>query len=136
MSMQAVVQDRYGSPDVLQVRDIPVPSLGDHDVLVHVVAAGVDRGAWHFMTGQPYLMRILGFGLRAPRSRVPGTNIAGRVAKVGAGVTAFNVGDEVYGTARGAYAEYVRAPDRKLAPKPTGLSFDEAAVLPYAGFAA
>jgi NADPH:quinone reductase-like Zn-dependent oxidoreductase len=88
------------------------------------------------MTGQPYVMRILGFGLRAPRSRVPGTNIAGRVKGVGTKVTGFSVGDAVYGTARGAYAEYARAREDKIALKPASLSFEEAAVVPYAGFAA
>ena len=80
--MKAIVQDRYGSADVLDVRDVARPEVGPADVLVKVVAAGVDLGAWHFMTGRPYLMRILGFGLRAPRTRVPGTNHhRGRVAR-------------------------------------------------------
>jgi hypothetical protein len=74
--MKAIVQDTYGSADVLEVRDIAPPSIGEEDVLVRVVAAGVDRGAWHFMTGQPYLMRILGFGFRSPKIPVPGTNVA------------------------------------------------------------
>ena len=134
--MKAIVQDRYGSADVLEFRDVPRPVAGEDDVLVHVVAAGVDRGAWHSMTGQPFLMRLLGFGLRAPRSPVPGRNIAGRVESAGDRVTGFRPGDEVYGTTEGAYAEYARAAVGKIAPKPRNLSFAQAAVTPYAGFAA
>lgn len=134
--MKAIVQDRYGSADVLGAEDVALPAIGDDDVLVRVVAAGVDRGAWHFMTGQPYLMRILGFGFRAPKSRVPGTNIAGRVDAVGKNVTRFQVGDEVYGTCKGAFAEYACAHQDKLAPKPAAFTFEQAAVTPYAGFAA
>ena len=134
--MKAIVQDRYGSADVLDFRDVACPEVGPADVLVKVVAAGVDLGAWHFMTGQPYLMRILGFGLRAPRTRVPGTNVAGRVEAVGRDVAGFQPGEQVYGTCRGAYAEYARVRQDKLAPIPTGLSFEQAAVTPYGCFAA
>jgi NADPH:quinone reductase-like Zn-dependent oxidoreductase len=90
VSMKAIVQDTYGSADVLDFRDAPDPQIGSGDVLVQVVAAGVDRGAWHFMTGQPYLMRILGFGLRAPKVAVPGVNVAGRVKAIGSAVTRFH----------------------------------------------
>src|SRR5919201_258679 len=134
--MKAIVQDTYGSADVLELRDIAPPSIGDEDVLVRVVAAGVDRGAWHFMTGQPYLMRLLGFGFRSPKCPVPGTNVAGRVEAVGEKVNRFRVGDEVYGACRGAFAEYARASQDKLAPKPSSVPFELAAVVPYAGFAA
>lgn len=132
--MKAIVQDTYGSPEVLRFEDVPLPTPGDDEVLVRVLAAGVDRGAWHFMTGQPYLMRILGFGFRAPTSRVPGTNIAGRVEAVGKNVSSFQVGDEVYGTCKGAFAEYACAHQDKLAPKPAAFTFEQAAVTPYAGF--
>ena len=134
--MKAIVQDRYGSADVLQFRDIAVPEVGEGEVLVRVVAAGVDRGAWHFMTGQPYLMRILGFGFRAPKVPVPGTNVSGVVEAVGSRVTTAAVGDKVYGVTRGAYAEYARLRADQVAPKPATLSFEEAAVLPYAGLTA
>jgi len=134
--VKAIVQDTYGSADVLSFGDVPMPELGEHDVLVRVVAAGVDRGAWHFMTGKPYLMRIIGFGFRGPKIPVPGTNFAGVVETTGSSVTTLKPGDEVYGAARGAYAEYVRVADDKVALKPASLSFEEAAVLPYAGFAA
>ena len=131
--MKAIVQDSYGSADVLQFREVADPAIGDHEVLVRVVAAGVDRGAWHLIAGQPYLMRLLGFGLRAPKVAVAGTNLAGRVEVVGAAVTNFGVGDEVYGTCRGAWAEFACARDERLALKPANLSFEQAAVVPYAG---
>jgi len=134
--MKAIVQDVYGSADVLEFRDIPSPTVGDHEVLVSVVAAGVDRGALHFMTGQPYLMRIIGFGLRAPKIRVAGTNVAGRVVEVGKEVTEFSPGDEVYGACRGAWAEYAPASENKIAPKPSALTFEQAAVVPYGCFVA
>jgi NADPH:quinone reductase-like Zn-dependent oxidoreductase len=134
--MKALAQNTYGSSEVLQFRDVPTPSLGDKDVLVRVAAAGLDRGAWHLMTGQPYLMRVLGFGFRAPKRVVPGTNFAGTVEQVGRLVDGFSPGDEVYGTASGAFAEQVVAPADKLAPKPSLLTFEQAAVLPYAAFVA
>ena len=134
--MKAFVQDRYGSADALQFRAIDQPAPAPGEVLVRVVAAGIDRGAWHFMTGQPYLMRILGFGLRAPSVPVPGTNFAGVVEAVGSGVDAFAPSDEVYGASRGTFAQYVVAPVGKVAPKPPELSFEQAAVLPYPTFVA
>lgn len=133
--MKAILQDHYGNASSLRTDDIDRPQVPDDKVLVQVVAAGVDRGALHFMTGQPYLMR-LGTGLRAPRIRVPGVSFAGRVEAIGANVTGFAVGDEVYGAARGAYAEYVVASPTKMAHKPAQLTFEQAAVLPYATFAA
>ena len=134
--MKAIVQHAYGSAEVLEFADVPTPVIGDDDILVAAVAAGVDRGAWHFMTGEPYLMRILGFGLRAPKIPVPGTNVAGRVKTVGANVTRFRAGDEVYGASRGTWAEFVVVPERKLAPKPAALSFEQASVVPYGCFVA
>ena len=134
--MKALVQDRYGTAAVLEFRDVERPEPREGQVLVRVVAAGMDRGAWHFMAGEPYLMRLLGFGLRAPSVAVPGTNFAGVVEAVGAEVTAFESGDEVYGATRGTFAEYAVAPVGKVAPKPPELSFEQAAVLPYPTFAA
>src|SRR5438046_10429403 len=113
--MKAIVQDRYGSPDVLQVRDIDRPVVGDDDVLVRVRAAGVDQGVWHLMAGLPYLMRVAGFGLRAPKSPVRGSDVAGRVEAVGANVTRFQPGDEVFGTCGGSFAEYAWARADRLA---------------------
>jgi NADPH:quinone reductase-like Zn-dependent oxidoreductase len=134
--MKALTQGRYGTADVLELRDIERPKPREGQVLVRVVAAGMDRGAWHFMTGEPYLMRLLGFGLRAPSVAVPGTNFAGVVEAVGPAVTAFELGDEVYGATRGTFAEFAIAPIGKVAPKPPQLSFEQAAVLPYPTFVA
>jgi NADPH:quinone reductase-like Zn-dependent oxidoreductase len=134
--MKALTQDRYGTTDVLKFGDIERPRAGEGQVLVRVVAAGMDRGAWHFMAGEPYLMRILGFGFRAPSVAVPGTNFAGVVEAVGPGVDEFQPGDEVYGATRGTFAEYAVASANKIAPKPPQLTFEEAAVLPYPTFVA
>jgi NADPH:quinone reductase-like Zn-dependent oxidoreductase len=134
--MKAVVQDIYGSADVLELREIERPEVGDHEVLVRVVAAGVDRAAWHLMTGVPYVMRIVGFGLRAPKVPVPGSNVSGRVEAVGKDVTRFQPGDAVYGTCKGSFAEFACAGEDKLAPKPASLTFEQAAVAPHGGFAA
>ena len=128
--MRAVVQDRYGAADVLGQARIARPEVSDDEVLVRVHAAGLDRGTWHLMTGKPYLMRIAGLGFRGPKDRVPGRDLAGTVAAVGAAVTGFAVGDEVYGVGRGAFAEYAVASASKLARKPAGLSYEQAAVVP------
>ncbi|MGN9920394.1 NAD(P)-dependent alcohol dehydrogenase [Micromonospora palomenae] len=130
--MKAIVQDRYGPADVLELRDIDPPRVGDDDVLVRVRAAGVDPGVWHLMTGLPYPVR-LGYGLRRPRHRVPGMDLAGVVEAVGRRVTRFAPGDEVYGTGAGSYAEYALAPQHKLARKPAALTFAEAAAIPVSG---
>jgi NADPH:quinone reductase-like Zn-dependent oxidoreductase len=134
--MKALTQERYGTADVLDLREIERPEPREGQVLVRVVAAGMDRGAWHLMAGEPYLMRLLGFGLRAPSVAVPGTNFAGVVEAVGPGVTAFKLGDEVYGATRGTFAEYTVAPIGTVAPKPAELSFEQAAVLAYPTFVA
>ena len=127
--MKAIVQDRYGSADVLRLRDIDKPELGDDDVLVRVLAAGVDPGVWHLMTGLPYLVR-LGFGLRAPKTPVRGMDVAGRVEAVGENVTQFEIGHEVFGTCNGSFAEYACAREDKLVFKPANLSFEQAAAVP------
>ena len=127
--MRAVVQDRYGDVDVLEVRDVEVPEPGKGEVLVRVHAAGIDRGTWHVMTGRPLVAR-LGLGVRRLRFPVPGRDLAGVVEAVGEGVTRFAVGDEVYGTANGSLAELTCAPEKRLATKPAGLSFVEAAAVP------
>lgn len=134
--MKALTQDRYGTADVLKFYDIERPTAHEGQVVVRVVAAGMDRGAWHFMAGEPYLMRLLGFGFRAPSVAVPGTNFAGVIEAVGPGVTGFEPGDEVYGATRGTFAEYAVAPIGKVAPKPSQLSFEQASVLPYPTFVA
>jgi NADPH:quinone reductase-like Zn-dependent oxidoreductase len=129
-TMRAVVQDRYGSADTWQLRDIERPDVEADEVLLQVHAAGLDRGTWHNMTGHPYLMRIMGFGLRAPKRRVPGRAVAGTVVAVGTKVTRFEVGDEVFGVAHGSFAEYTVAREDKLAAKPTTLAFEQAATVP------
>lgn len=134
--MKAIVQDTYGAADVLMLREVERPEVRDDEVRIRVVAAGVDRGAWHLMTGVPYLMRMFGVGLRVPKVRVPGTNVAGRVDAVGKDVTRFQQGDEVYGTCKGSFAEYACAREDRLAPKPANLTFEQAAGVPHAGFAA
>jgi NADPH:quinone reductase-like Zn-dependent oxidoreductase len=134
--MRAVVQDRYGTPEVLRIRDIPPPRIADHEVLIRAHAAGVDRGAWHLMTGLPYAVRLAGYGVRAPKNRVPGGDVAGVVEAVGAAVTRVRPGDAVLGIGAGAFAEYVRAPETKLVAKPDELTFVQAAALPVSGLTA
>jgi NADPH:quinone reductase-like Zn-dependent oxidoreductase len=131
--MKAIVQDTYGSPDVLQLREIDKPVVGADDVLVQVRGAGVDQGVWHLMAGLPYLVRIAGVGLRAPKNRVRGVDVAGRVEAVGENVTGFQPGDEVFGTCRGSFAEYACARADRLVPKPANLTFEQAAAVPISG---
>lgn len=127
------MQRAYGDAGTLWFEEIEDPVPGPRQVLVRVRAAGIDRGAQHLMQGLPYVMRIMGFGLRRPRSPVPGTNLAGTVEAVGLEVTGFRPGDEVYGTAAGAFAELAVADEDALAPKPGAVGMPEASVLPYAG---
>ena len=134
--MKAIVQDVYGAADVLQLREIARPVPGDGEVLIRVRAAGVDQGVWHLMTGLPYLIRLFGYGLRKPKTPVRGREVAGVVEAVGADVDRFRVGDEVYGTCEGSFAEYVCAREDKLARKPVNLSFEEAAAAPISGVTA
>ncbi|MER6313303.1 NAD(P)-dependent alcohol dehydrogenase [Streptomyces sp. NPDC001581] len=130
--MKAIVQDRYGSPDVLELREIGRPVAGDHEVLVRVRAAAVNARDWHLMRGDPYLARlVLGFG--GPKAKVRGTDFAGVVEAVGKDVTRLRPGDEVFGEAEGAFAEYVCAPADVVEAMPAGLSFEQAAALPLAG---
>ncbi len=131
--MKAITQDTYGSTDVLEFRDLPAPVIGDDDVLLQVRAAGVEIGTWHVMAGKPYLLRIMGFGLRKPKVPVRGRDVAGVVEAVGTNVTRFQPGDEVFGTADGSFAEYASAPEARLALKPTTLTFEQAAVVPISG---
>jgi NADPH:quinone reductase-like Zn-dependent oxidoreductase len=131
--MKAIVQDKYGSPDVLGLEDIDKPEIGDGDVLMVVLAASAHIGDWHFMTGLPYLFRIAGSGLRAPRARVRGIDVAGRVEAIGKDVTRFQAGDEVFGTCDGAFAEYATARSDTLAPKPVNLTVEQAATVPTSG---
>jgi NADPH:quinone reductase-like Zn-dependent oxidoreductase len=134
--MKAIVQDTYGPADVLELREIERPEVGENDVLVRVRAAGSGPDVWHIMTGQPYMARAA-LGFRRPKVRVRGWDVAGTVEAVGASVTDFRPGDEVMGVAEGgSFAEYaVTSPD-KLVPKPANLSFEQAAALPISGVTA
>src|ERR687893_1940335 len=131
--MKAIVRDAYGSPDVLELRDIDKPEIADEEVLVHVRAAGVGRDVWHVMTGLPYPIRLVGYGLRAPKNPVIGSDVAGVVEAVGKNVSRFQPDDEVFGIGKGSYAEYVCAREDKLAPKPANLTFEQAAVVAIMG---
>ena len=135
-AMRAIVQRRYGSVETLQLGTAARPSVAADEVLIEVHAAGVDRGVWHLMTGLPYLVRFMGFGLRRPAQPVPGADVAGRVVAVGRDVERFKLGDEVFGIASGAFAEYAAAKEHKLALKPASLSFEEAAVASISGITA
>ena len=126
--MQAIVQDRYGSAEVLEARDIERPVIGGDEVLVRVRAASVHVGDWILMTGVPYVMR-LGTGLTKPKARVPGTDVAGTVESVGTRVQSLRTGDEVFGWCTGAFAEYARAPEDQLVTKPANLTFEQAAAV-------
>jgi NADPH:quinone reductase-like Zn-dependent oxidoreductase len=136
--MKAIVQEEYGTAKVLKLRDIDKPEIGDNELLVRVQAAGVDRGVWHLMTGLPYFIRLIipGLGLRAPKTPVPGSDVAGVVEAVGKDVTRFNPRDEVFGIGKGSYAEYTTVLEDKLAPKPANLTFEQAAVVPISGLTA
>ena len=127
--MKAVTQHEYGSADVLRLEQVPTPSPADGQVLVRVHAAAICKGDVHLMTGKPYLVRLM-FGVRRPKNLVIGQEVAGTVVALGPGVTAFRVGDAVFGqVGTGALAEYVCAPADKLAPKPARLSFEQAAAV-------
>ena len=133
--MKAIVQDRYGSADVLEFRDIEEPMVGENDVLVRVHAAGCGPDVWHLMTGMPYMAR-LAIGLRTPKLPVLGWDVAGTVDAVGSNVTGIRPGDEVMGTTKGSFAELAIAKADDLVPKPAGLSFEEAGALPISGITA
>ena len=133
--MRAIQQRRYGGSEQLALTEAPNPTPGPHDVVVRVRAAGVDRGTWHLMAGRPYAVR-LAFGLRRPRHPVPGRDVAGVVTEVGSQVSAVALGEEVIGTADGSFAELAVVPEGRVARKPAGISFEEAAVLPVSGLTA
>jgi len=135
-TMKAIVQDRYGSADVLELKEIDRPAVGNGDVLVKVHAAAAHQGDWHLMTGRPYLVRIMGFGLRRPKTTVRGMDVAGRVEAVGTSVTQFQPGDEVFGWCNGSFAEYACAPVSNFLPKPARLTFEQAAAVPISGMTA
>jgi NADPH:quinone reductase-like Zn-dependent oxidoreductase len=134
--MKAIVRETYGPPDVLHLEEVPLPTLRDGDVLVRVRAASANAGDWHLLRGTPLPFRLVA-GLRIPKFKIIGTDVAGHVEAVGRNVTQFRPGDEVFGELSrcgfGAYAEFAAAPEKALALKPANLSFEEAATLPTAG---
>ena len=131
-TMKAIVREKYGSPDVLELRNTDRPAIDDDGVLVRVRAASINAYDWHMMRGLPFLARM-GGGLRRPKSRAMGVDVAGQVEAVGKNVTRFRVGDEVYGARAGSLAEYVRGGSQSfLVPKPAGLTFEQAAAVPMA----
>ncbi|WP_238153239.1 NAD(P)-dependent alcohol dehydrogenase [Kribbella speibonae] len=131
-----MTQEDYGSTEVLELREIDKPEIGDDEVLVRVRAAGVDRGVWHLMAGLPYPIRLAGYGVRAPKNPVIGMDVAGVVEAIGKDVTRFRPGDEVFGVGKGTFAEYTRCPEAKLALKPANLTFEQAAAVPISAMTA
>jgi NADPH:quinone reductase-like Zn-dependent oxidoreductase len=139
--MKAIVQTKYGSTDVLELREIDRPAVRDDQMLVRVRAASVHADVWHVMHGVPYVLRAMGAGLRAPKAGVPGTDLAGVVESVGSSVTRFRPGDEVFGLSLvanlwrhgGAFAEYAAVPEARFERIPAGLTFEEAAAVPTSG---
>jgi NADPH:quinone reductase-like Zn-dependent oxidoreductase len=131
-TMQAIVNHAYGPPDDLKLQQIDKPEIGDDGVLVRVRAASVNPLDWHFMRGQPYVARST-MGLRRPKVFVRGVDVAGEVEAVGANVAQFQRGDAVFGECEGTFAEYASGPEMRLAPKPVGLTFEQAAAVPIAG---
>jgi NADPH:quinone reductase-like Zn-dependent oxidoreductase len=135
--MRAVVQRGFGPPsEVLRLEQVPDPLPGPGEVLVRVEAAGVNAADWHLVTGMPYVMRAAGLGVRGPKEPVPGLDLAGRVEAVGTGVSRFQPGDRVFGSASRAFAQLVNAPEERLAPVPAGLSSIDAAAAPLAAVTA
>ncbi|HEX6844529.1 MAG TPA: alcohol dehydrogenase catalytic domain-containing protein, partial [Actinomycetota bacterium] len=136
--MKAVVHSRYGSPDGLEIRDLPTPDPAAGEVLVRVRASSVHPDVWHVVTGRPAVLRLMGAGVRRPRSPVPGTDLAGEVHETGPGVDRFRPGDPVFGEIvrtiqwrnAGAWAEFAAVPADLLAPKPAALTFEEAGAIP------
>src|SRR3954454_11203972 len=133
--MRAILQDKYGSPAVLEIRDVGTPVVKDDEVLVRVRAAAVNIGDWHLLRGVPYVVRMVS-GLRKPRREIPGFDIAGHVEAVGSSVKQFRPGDEVFGWCRGAFAEYACAAEGALLPKPGNLTFEQSAAVGDSAFTA
>jgi len=135
--MKAITQDEYGTPgDVLRLQEMEKPTIGDDDVLVRVQATGIHIGDWLVTTGLPYLIRLMGYGLRKPKTEVPGTEFAGSVEAVGKNVKQFQPGDEVFGFGTGGFAEYASVSQDALVIKPANVTFEQAAAVPVSGFTA
>ena len=134
--MKAIVYQKYGSPDVLELREVENPVPKDGEVLVKIHAVSVNPLDWHILRGKPFLVRLMGFGLLKPKRQILGADIAGRVEAVGKNATQFRVGDEVFGSSMGGFAEYACFREDKLVLKPAALTFEQAAAVPVAGLTA
>lgn len=134
--MKSIQYEKYGSPDVMELRDVPKPEPNDDQVLIKIQAASVNAYDWHFLTADIFLIRFMGGGVFKPKYTGLGADIAGIVEEVGKNITQFKPGDEVFGMVRGGFAEYACAKEASLALKPSNLSFDEAAAVPMAGITA
>jgi len=134
--MKAIFRDAYGSADVLELREIDKPVPKDDGLLLKVHAASVNPLDWHVLRGEPFLVRLMGFGLLKPKHNILGADMAGRVEAVGKNVTLFNVGDEVFGSGMGGFAEYACLRENTAAHKPANLAFEQAATVPVAGLTA
>ena len=136
-TMKAITQEEYGTPgDVLRLQEIEKPTIGEDDVLVRVQATGIHIGDWLVTSGVPYLIRLMGYGLRKPKTKVPGTEFAGFVEAVGRNVKQFQTGDEVFGFGTGGFAEYASVSQDALVIKPANVTFEQAAAVPVSGFTA
>ncbi len=134
--MKAVTQNRYGSADVLELSDVERPAPAPEQVLIRVRAAGVNMADWHMMAGKPTIMRLFGLGFRGPKMRTRGTDVAGVVEQVGSAVTAFAIGDEVFGSADATFAEFALAKATRLLPKPQNVTFEQASASSMVGYTA
>jgi NADPH:quinone reductase-like Zn-dependent oxidoreductase len=134
--LKAIVRTKYGSPDVLGLQEIDKPAPTDNQVLVRVQAAAVNPLDWHILRGEPFLVRLMGFGLLKPKHHILGADMAGRVEAVGKDVIQFKAGDDVFGSSMGGFAEYACVREDKLVLKPTAMTFEQAAAVPVAGITA
>lgn len=134
--MKAIFRTTYGSADILELREIDKPVPRDDELLLKVHAASVNPLDWHILRGEPFLVRLMGFGLLKPKHQILGADMAGRIEAIGKDVTLFKVGDEVFGSSMGGFAEYACVRDDKLVLKPTAMTFEQAAAVPVAGVTA
>jgi NADPH:quinone reductase-like Zn-dependent oxidoreductase len=134
--LKAILYAKYGSPDVLQLKEVEQPTPDDDEVLIKIHAASLNAYDWHFLTADIFLVRLMGGGLLKPKDTRLGADMAGRIEKIGSNVKQFQPGDEVFGMVKGAFAEYACAPERSLVSKPINASFDQAAALPMAAITA
>ncbi len=134
--MKAIVYEKYGSPDVLEFKEVEKPTPKEDEVLIKVHAASVNAFDWHVMRAEPFLVRLMGFGFLKPKNKIAGADVSGRIEEVGRNVTKFQSGDDVFGCGRGSFAEYVCINENKLALKPDRITFEKAAAVPMAALTA